>query len=101
VTVVGLDDTDSREMGMCTTYAAAELADRIRDAGGTVERLLLVRLNPAVEHKTRGNAALAVHTDLDADRAMALVRGTGLSDLHRHGLATDVTGDDCLTCSGG
>jgi len=74
VTVVGLDDTDSRETGMCTTYAAAELAERIRDSGGRVERLLLVRLNPAVEHKTRGNAALAVHTDLDADRATALVR---------------------------
>ena len=74
VTVVGLDDTDSRETGMCTTYAAAKLAERIRDAGGSVERLLLVRLNPAVEHKTRGNAALAVHTDLDADRALALAR---------------------------
>jgi tRNA(Ile2)-agmatinylcytidine synthase len=29
-------------------------------------------LNPAVEHKTRGNAALAVHTDLAADRAIDL-----------------------------
>jgi len=76
VTVVGLDDTDSRETGMCTTYAARELADEIRAAGGNVERLLLVRLNPAVEHKTRGNAALAVHTDLDADRAFALARET-------------------------
>ncbi|NLV05124.1 DUF1743 domain-containing protein [Haloarcula rubripromontorii] len=73
MTVVGLDDTDSRERGMCTTYAAATLAESIRNAGGTVERLLLVRLNPAVEHKTRGNAALAVHTDLDADAALNLV----------------------------
>jgi len=72
VTVIGLDDTDSRERGMCTTYAAATLAESIRNAGGTVERLLLVRLNPAVEHKTRGNAALAVHTDLDADTALGL-----------------------------
>ncbi|EMA19894.1 tRNA(Ile)(2)-agmatinylcytidine synthase [Haloarcula argentinensis] len=72
MTVVGLDDTDSRERGMCTTYAAATLAESIRNAGGTVERLLLVRLNPAVEHKTRGNAALAVHTDLDPDRALGL-----------------------------
>ncbi|WP_254272669.1 tRNA(Ile)(2)-agmatinylcytidine synthase [Haloarcula marina] len=76
MTVVGLDDTDSRETGMCTTYAAARLAERIRDAGGAVERLLLVRLNPAVEHKTRGNAALAVHTDLDADRVLDLTRET-------------------------
>jgi len=72
VTVIGLDDTDSRETGMCTTYAAATLADRIAAAGGEVERTLLVRLNPAVEHKTRGNAALAVHCDLDAATALEL-----------------------------
>lgn len=74
MTVIGLDDTDSRTQGMCTTYLAARLAERIRDAGGTVERLLLVRLNPAVKHKTRGNAALAIHTDFDADRAFELAR---------------------------
>jgi tRNA(Ile2)-agmatinylcytidine synthase len=74
VTVIGLDDTDSRERGMCTTYVAATLADAIQGAGGAVERRLLVRLNPAVEHKTRGNAALAIHTDLDAERALALAR---------------------------
>jgi tRNA(Ile2)-agmatinylcytidine synthase len=74
VTVIGLDDTDSRERGMCTTYVAATLADAIREAGGQVQRRLLVRLNPAVEHKTRGNAALALHTDLDADGALTLAR---------------------------
>jgi tRNA(Ile2)-agmatinylcytidine synthase len=87
VTVIGIDDTDSRERGMCTTYLAAELAERLReetptegassdhpDGGATVERALLVRLNPAVEHKTRGNAALAVHTDADPERAFDLAR---------------------------
>jgi tRNA(Ile2)-agmatinylcytidine synthase len=69
MTVVGLDDTDSRERGMCTTYLAALVAEAIEDAGASVDRRLLVRLNPAVEYKTRGNAALALHTDLDADRA--------------------------------
>jgi len=72
VTVIGLDDTDSRELGMCTTYVASRLAGDIEAAGGTVRRTLLVRLNPAVEHKTRGNAALAVHTDLPAGRAKRL-----------------------------
>lgn len=72
MTIVGLDDTDSRTRGMCTTYAAALLAARVREAGGSVSRRLLVRLNPAVEHKTRGNAALAVHCDLPADRTFAL-----------------------------
>nr|WP_282594554.1 tRNA(Ile)(2)-agmatinylcytidine synthase [Halomarina salina] len=58
---------------MCTTYVAHRVADRLRDSG-TVERLLLVRLNPAVEHKTRGNAALAIHTDVPADEAFAVAR---------------------------
>ncbi|MFC6721374.1 tRNA(Ile)(2)-agmatinylcytidine synthase [Halobacteriaceae archaeon SHR40] len=72
MTVIGLDDTDSRELGMCTTYVATRLAARIEQAGGTVERLLLVRCNPAVEHKTRGNAALAVHCELDTEQALSL-----------------------------
>jgi len=76
MTVVAVDDTDSRERGMCTTYLAARIADRLREyAGpGSVERVLLVRLNPAVEHKTRGNAALAVHTATDPDSAFAFAR---------------------------
>jgi tRNA(Ile2)-agmatinylcytidine synthase len=74
MTIVGLDDTDSRERGMCTTYLATLVAEAIEDAGATVERRLLVRLNPAVEHKTRGNAALALHTDADPARAFDLAR---------------------------
>lgn len=76
MTLIGLDDTDSREQGMCTTYLAARIAERVRDDGGTVERLLLVRLNPAIEHKTRGNAALCLHTDLDTAAAFAIARET-------------------------
>nr|WP_284731847.1 tRNA(Ile)(2)-agmatinylcytidine synthase [Halorientalis regularis] len=71
---------------MCTTYAAAVLAERVRRAGGHVERLLLVRLNPAVEYKTRGNAALAVHCDLGVDEAFELA--TALVE------ETAETGDD-------
>ncbi|RLM90714.1 DUF1743 domain-containing protein [Halobellus sp. Atlit-38R] len=70
MTIVGLDDTDSRERGMCTTYLAARLAEAVVDAGGRVDRKLLVRLNPAVEHKTRGNAALALHVDLEPEQAL-------------------------------
>jgi len=72
MTVIGLDDTDSRTRGMCTTYLAARVAEAIVDAGGQVTRTLLVRLNPAVEHKTRGNAALAIHTDLPVTEATEL-----------------------------
>jgi tRNA(Ile2)-agmatinylcytidine synthase len=72
MTVIGLDDTDSRSEGMCTTYLATRLAEAIETAGYTVDRRLLIRLNPAVKHKTRGNAALALHTDLPASRAFEL-----------------------------
>jgi len=68
VTVIGLDDTDSRDLGMCTTYVASGLADRLDG----VDRTLLVRLNPAVEHKTRGNAALAIHCDAHPTEALEL-----------------------------
>ena len=74
--IVGLDDTDSREAGMCTTYAATAVAGRLRERGHAVERLLLVRCNPAVVHKTRGNAALAIHTDADPGAALAAATAT-------------------------
>jgi tRNA(Ile2)-agmatinylcytidine synthase len=64
VTIIGIDDTDSRERGMCTTYVADTVARRLTDRGATVERLLLIRCNPAVVHKTRGNAALAIHAEI-------------------------------------
>nr|WP_303651974.1 tRNA(Ile)(2)-agmatinylcytidine synthase [Halovenus rubra] len=56
---------------MCTTYVATRLAERLATEGH-VERTLLVRLNPAVEHKTRGNAALAIHCDVAPERALEL-----------------------------
>ena len=85
MTIVGLDDTDSRDGGMCTTYLAALLADRLRERGAHVERLLLVRLNPAVEHKTRGNAALALHTDSEPASAFELAREL----VDRHAVTSD------------
>lgn len=75
MTIVGIDDTDSRERGMCTTFVAAEIADHLRKrCSSIVSRILLVRLNPAVEYKTRGNAALAIHTDCDPELAFAIAR---------------------------
>ncbi|WP_424014036.1 TiaS agmantine-binding domain-containing protein [Halorubrum xinjiangense] len=68
--IVAVDDTDSRERGMCTTYVATRIAERLADEGAQVRRRLLVRLNPAVKHKTRGNAAVALHVSgVDAERA--------------------------------
>ncbi|MFB6136727.1 MAG: DUF1743 domain-containing protein [Halobacteriaceae archaeon] len=74
MTVVGIDDTDARTGG-CTTHVATRLAARLA-SDATVERRLLVRCNPAVEHKTRGNASVAVHTDAAPERALVAARET-------------------------
>lgn len=62
--IIGIDDTDSNE-GMCTTYLGALLLDELQ-AYGTVETLpLLIRLNPTIPYKTRGNAAVALKLKTD------------------------------------
>lgn len=48
---------------MCTTYVGDTIARKLVAGDAAVHRVLLVRCNPAVEHKTRGNAAVAIHTD--------------------------------------
>ena len=62
--VLGVDDTDSRAGGMCTTWIATEIVDRLPTE--RVERTYLIRLHPAIEHKTRGNGAVAVVADVSA-----------------------------------
>ncbi len=56
---IGIDDTDS-PAGMCTTYLAAVLIRRLHRAGVRVIEARLVRLNPNVPEKTRGNAAICL-----------------------------------------
>lgn len=72
--IVTLDDTDSRERGMCTTYAGTRLGEELEAEGATVRDHLLIRCNPAVEHKTRGNAAVALHVDADPETAFDIAR---------------------------
>ncbi len=56
---VGIDDTDSVRGG-CTTHVLTELVGSARDRGIDLIGLpRLVRLNPNVPWKTRGNAALS------------------------------------------
>lgn len=57
--LIGMDDTDSNE-GMCTTYLAALLADELKAYGTVAGFPYLVRLNPTIPYKTRGNAALGI-----------------------------------------
>lgn len=67
MTLIGIDDTDSNK-GMCTTYLMAQFMQRARASGWDVIGYpRLVRLNPNIPYKTRGNGALCVE----------LGRGTG------------------------
>jgi tRNA(Ile2)-agmatinylcytidine synthase len=68
---IGIDDTDSPQ-GMCTTYLGAVLARRLIAGNMQVRGAHLVRLNPNVTHKTRGNAAIALIVDGDLARAFAI-----------------------------
>lgn len=62
---VGIDDTDSPRMG-CTTHIAAILVEKLQKLGGSfIDYPDLVRLNPNVPWKTRGNGALCLRFRCD------------------------------------
>jgi len=69
--LIGIDDTDS-PLGMCTTYLGAVLARRLIHERMQVQEARLVRLNPNVTFKTRGNAAIALDVTGDMDKAFAI-----------------------------
>ena len=69
---IGIDDTDS-PAGMCTTYIGAVLVRQLEHAGIRVVDTRLVRLNPNVIHKTRGNAAVCIEAVGDLEAAFELV----------------------------
>jgi tRNA(Ile2)-agmatinylcytidine synthase len=62
---IGLDDTDSTRKG-CTTYVAALLVEKLKKLGASfIDYPNLVRLNPNVPWKTRGNGALCLRIQHD------------------------------------
>ncbi|MEM3703061.1 MAG: tRNA(Ile)(2)-agmatinylcytidine synthase [Candidatus Bathyarchaeia archaeon] len=62
---IGLDDTDSPKKG-CTTYIAAILVEELHKLGVQfTDYPNLVRLNPNVPWKTRGNGALCLRVKCD------------------------------------
>jgi len=64
---IGIDDTDSKE-GMCTTYLAKQIIDRFGCEGYP----RLIRLNPNIPYKTRGNGALNLISHGDKDEIIEL-----------------------------
>ena len=65
---LGLDDTDSPD-GMCTTYLGALLAEALEMQGCIIKNMRLIRLNPNVPWKTRGNAAVCIEFEGGAEIA--------------------------------
>src|SRR4030067_874733 len=62
---IGLDDTDSTRKG-CTTYVAALLVEKLEKLGVKfLDYPNLIRLNPNVPWKTRGNGALCLRIKYD------------------------------------
>lgn len=73
---IAFDDTDSRA-GRCTTHLAFRVARKLQQEMGAqlVDYPLLVRLNPNIPWKTRGNGAVCLRADVrDPGRVADYVR---------------------------
>lgn len=72
---IAFDDTDSRA-GRCTTHLAFRVARHLKEMGAQlVDYPLLIRLNPNIPWKTRGNGAVCLRaTTRDPGRAIDYVR---------------------------
>jgi len=89
--IVGIDDTDSSR-GYCTTYLAYRIAADLRPDLAVLPYPSLVRLNPNIPFKTRGNAAVCLHLEAeDPDLAFEKIcaKVSELSDV-RHGANSGV-----------
>ncbi|MCX8204254.1 MAG: tRNA(Ile)(2)-agmatinylcytidine synthase [Candidatus Nezhaarchaeota archaeon] len=85
---LGIDDTDSVKGG-CTTYIASIISQRLAELGAIfIDYPCLVRLNPNIPWKTRGNGAVALRFKLPQcylekvlDEALRILKGlSALSD---------------------
>ncbi len=63
--LIGFDDVDS-PYGMCTTYAGALLVEALDKIDDVIflDYPFLIRLNPNIPLKTRGNGAVALYLDI-------------------------------------
>lgn len=72
---IAFDDTDSRD-GRCTTHLAYKIVEQLKVMGAELlEYPLLVRLNPNIPWKTRGNGAVCLRVRVrDRSRVIDYVR---------------------------
>jgi tRNA(Ile2)-agmatinylcytidine synthase len=80
---IGLDDTDSTRKG-CTTYVAALLVEKLRKLSASfIDYPSLIRLNPNVPWKTRGNGALCLRIEYD-ENAENEIKETAISTVEEN-----------------
>jgi tRNA(Ile2)-agmatinylcytidine synthase len=75
---VAFDDTDSRE-GKCTTHLAFKIVEHLKKKQWAqfVDYPLLIRLNPNIPWKTRGNGAVCLRLKVqDKDKVIDYIRHT-------------------------
>ncbi len=61
--IISFDDTDSLE-GMCTTYLGAKVVWALMKRHRILDFPHLIRLNPNIPYKTRGNGAVVLYVSL-------------------------------------
>ncbi|MEM2934124.1 MAG: tRNA(Ile)(2)-agmatinylcytidine synthase [Methanocellales archaeon] len=76
---IGIDDTDSIE-GMCTTYLLAILIEKLKNYS-LADLPRLVRLNPTIKYKTRGNAAVALKLNVSEEKEITKIWETTLATI--------------------
>jgi len=80
---IGLDDTDSTRKG-CTTYVAALLVEKLQKLNvDFIDYPNLIRLNPNVPWKTRGNGALCLRIQHD-ESIEKRIKETVISTVEEH-----------------
>jgi len=80
---VGLDDTDSTRKG-CTTYVVALLVEKLQKLGANfIDYPNLIRLNPNVPWKTRGNGALCLRIQYN-ENIEEKIKETTISTVEEH-----------------
>jgi tRNA(Ile2)-agmatinylcytidine synthase len=76
---IGIDDTDSAKGG-CTTYIGALLVKKFLETGiGFTDYPNIIRLNPNIPYKTRGNAAVALRLQVPKSQYEAIRERTLLT----------------------
>jgi len=80
---IGLDDTDSTRKG-CTTYVAALLVEKMQKLKAKfIDYPNLIRLDPNVPWKTRGNGALCIRIQYD-ENIEGKIKEEAISTVEEH-----------------